>query len=116
MVVLSFRTDRRPSCWTSWPATSSSAGGRPGCRNIDLAASVTDPGRVLVVEKWDSADDQRAHFDSDEMVAMAQSRRAPARRRARHRPLRGRLDARPGLSHPGAPPAKLRGSAHRFGG
>ncbi len=47
--------------------------GRPGCRNIDLLASATKPGRLLVVEKWDSAADQRAHFDSDEMVAMATS-------------------------------------------
>lgn len=43
----------------------------PGCRNIDLCASVTHPGRYLVVEKWDSAESQRAHFDSDDMVEMA---------------------------------------------
>jgi quinol monooxygenase YgiN len=43
----------------------------PGCRNIDLCASVTHPNRYLVVEKWDSPDSQRAHFDSDDMVEMA---------------------------------------------
>lgn len=42
-----------------------------GCRNIDLCASVTHPSRYLVVEKWDSPDSQRAHFDSDDMVEMA---------------------------------------------
>jgi quinol monooxygenase YgiN len=47
--------------------------GHPGCRNIDLCASVTHPSRYLVVEKWDSPDSQRAHFDSDDMVEMARS-------------------------------------------
>jgi quinol monooxygenase YgiN len=46
---------------------------QPGCRNIDLCASATHPGRYLVVEKWESPDAQRAHFDSDEMVEMARS-------------------------------------------
>jgi quinol monooxygenase YgiN len=45
----------------------------PGCRNIDLCASQTQPGRYLVVEKWDSPDAQRVHFDSDEMVDMAEA-------------------------------------------
>jgi quinol monooxygenase YgiN len=45
----------------------------PGCRNIDLCASATHPGRYLVVEKWESPDAQRAHFDSDDMVEMARS-------------------------------------------
>jgi quinol monooxygenase YgiN len=47
--------------------------GAPGCRNIDLCASATADGRYLVIEKWDSADAQRAHFDSPEMVEMAES-------------------------------------------
>ena len=45
----------------------------PGCRNIDLCASATHLGRYLVVEKWESPDAQRAHFDSDDMVEMARS-------------------------------------------
>jgi quinol monooxygenase YgiN len=44
-----------------------------GCRNIDLCGSVTKPGRYLVVEKWESAEAQRAHFDSAEMVEMAEA-------------------------------------------
>lgn len=46
---------------------------QPGCRNIDLCASVTQPGRYLVIHKWESAAAQRAHFDSDVMVDMASS-------------------------------------------
>lgn len=45
----------------------------PGCRNVDLCASVTRQGRYLVVQKWESPAAQRAHFDSEAMVQMAQS-------------------------------------------
>jgi quinol monooxygenase YgiN len=44
-----------------------------GCRNVDLCASATLPGRFLIVQKWDSVAAQRAHFDSDVMVEMATS-------------------------------------------
>jgi quinol monooxygenase YgiN len=47
--------------------------GAPGCRNIDLCASATRDDRYLVIEKWESPDAQRAHFDSPEMVEMAES-------------------------------------------
>jgi len=47
--------------------------GQPGCRNIDLAASATMPGRFVVIEKWESPEAQRAHFDSPAMVDMARS-------------------------------------------
>ena len=49
------------------------ARGAAGCRNIDLCSSSTRPGRHLLIQKWDSVDDQRRHFDSDVMVEMAQS-------------------------------------------
>jgi quinol monooxygenase YgiN len=42
-----------------------------GCRNIDLVSSVTKPGRHLVIEKWESPDHQRRHFDSELLVEMA---------------------------------------------
>ena len=45
---------------------------QPGCRNIDLCASVTTPNRLVIIQKWESADAQRAHFDSPEMVEMAE--------------------------------------------
>jgi quinol monooxygenase YgiN len=44
---------------------------QPGCRNIDLCASVTHPGRYFLIQKWDSADAQRRHFDSPAMIEMA---------------------------------------------
>lgn len=44
-----------------------------GCRNVDLCASVTHPGRHLIVQKWETPAAQRAHFDSDVMVDMARS-------------------------------------------
>jgi len=47
------------------------ARGHPGCRNIDLVASVTHPGRLLIIQKWASPEAQRAHFDSADMVEMA---------------------------------------------
>ena len=47
--------------------------GQPGCRNIDLCASVTAPARFVIIEKWDSPEVQRAHFDSPVMVEMAQA-------------------------------------------
>jgi len=47
--------------------------GHDGCRNVDLVASVTHPGRYLLVQKWDSPATQQAHFDSTDMVEMAES-------------------------------------------
>ena len=47
--------------------------GHPGCRNIDLCASVATPGRFVIIEKWESPEAQRAHFDSGDMVEMAQA-------------------------------------------
>ena len=44
-----------------------------GCRNIDLCQSVTTPNRFVVVEKWESPEAQREHFDSAEMVDMAKA-------------------------------------------
>jgi len=45
--------------------------GQPGCRNIDLCASATSPGRFVVIQKWETPEAQRAHFDSGEMIEMA---------------------------------------------
>ncbi|MEO6469879.1 MAG: antibiotic biosynthesis monooxygenase [Acidimicrobiia bacterium] len=42
-----------------------------GVRNVDLVIAAATPGRFLIVEKWDDADAQRAHLDSDLMVTMA---------------------------------------------
>jgi quinol monooxygenase YgiN len=45
----------------------------PGCRNIDLCASMTRPGRYVIIQKWATPEAQRAHFDSPEMVEMAEA-------------------------------------------
>jgi quinol monooxygenase YgiN len=43
----------------------------PGCRNIDLVASLTKPGRFLVYEKWESPEHQRDHLTSAVTEEMA---------------------------------------------
>ena len=43
----------------------------PGCRNIDLVASLTTPGRFLVYEKWESPAHQRDHLRSEVTEDMA---------------------------------------------
>jgi quinol monooxygenase YgiN len=43
----------------------------PGCRNIDLCGSLTTPGRFVLIEKWGSPAEQKAHFDGETMVEMA---------------------------------------------
>jgi quinol monooxygenase YgiN len=45
----------------------------PGCRNVDLCSSYTHLGRYLLIQKWDSPEAQRRHFDSAVMVEMATS-------------------------------------------
>ena len=49
------------------------ARGHAGCRNVDLAMSATAPDRFVVIQKWESAEAQRTHFDSAEMVEMARA-------------------------------------------
>jgi quinol monooxygenase YgiN len=49
--------------------------GEADCRNIDLCASVTTAGRIVVIEKWGSAEAQRAHFDGATMVELAAAAR-----------------------------------------
>jgi quinol monooxygenase YgiN len=44
----------------------------PGCRNVDLLASATRPGRYLVVAKWESAAAQRGHFDRPAAMELAE--------------------------------------------
>jgi quinol monooxygenase YgiN len=47
--------------------------GVAGCRNVDLVASASTPGKLLVVEKWDDPEAQRAHMDDPIMVDMAKA-------------------------------------------
>jgi len=41
----------------------------PGCRNIDLCGSLTVPGRFVVIEKWETMDDLKAHGASAQLAA-----------------------------------------------
>jgi quinol monooxygenase YgiN len=52
------------------------ARGEDGCRNIDLCASVTVPGRVVVISKWASATAERAHLDAPAAVELAEAARS----------------------------------------
>ncbi len=72
----------------------------PACRNIDLCASVTSPGRFVIVQKWDSPAAQQAHFDSDVMVDMADRLPGPAVSSAVDRPAREHQRPRPQVVEP----------------
>lgn len=71
LVILDFRTRRPAELTEILSRYVVLSRGRPGCRNIDFTVSATDPGRIVVVEKWDSAARQRAHLDAEETVTMA---------------------------------------------
>ena len=47
-----------------------------GCRNIDLCSSTTTPGRLTLIQKWESFQAQQDHFDSADMVEMAKAAQA----------------------------------------
>lgn len=73
MVTLTFETDRAPDLLAILARYVVLSRTESGCRNVDLVASVTKPGRLLIVEKWESATHQQAHFDGPTMVDMAQA-------------------------------------------
>lgn len=73
MVTLGFRTEQPEQLMAVLAKYVVVSRGHDGCRNIDFVSSATTPGRLLVVEKWDSGAHQRAHFDSTEMVDMARA-------------------------------------------
>ncbi len=73
MVTLAFETEAAEQLTAVLAKYVVLSRGHDGCRNIDLVASVTRPGHLLVVEKWDSAEAQQAHFDSPDMVEMARA-------------------------------------------
>lgn len=73
MVTMTFQTDSAADLTSVLAKYVVLSRNHPGSRNIDLVSSVTNPGRLLIVEKWDSAEAQQAHFDSSDMVEMAQA-------------------------------------------
>ncbi|MEZ5340776.1 MAG: antibiotic biosynthesis monooxygenase [Acidimicrobiales bacterium] len=70
MSFLSHRPDELLGVLSQYTVTSR---GAAGCRNIDLVASLTTPGRYLVVQKWDSTEAQLAHFNDPVTIAMAEA-------------------------------------------
>jgi quinol monooxygenase YgiN len=73
IVTMRFRTERPEALMPVLAKYVVLSRGHPGCRNIDLCASVAHPGQYLIVEKWESPEAQRVHFDSAEMVDMARA-------------------------------------------
>lgn len=71
LVTLQFETDRPDQLLDLLARYVVVTRAHAGCRNVDLVASATVPGRFLIIEKWDSPADQQRHFDSDDMVALA---------------------------------------------
>ena len=54
-----------------------------GCRNVDWCASASEPGRFLVIEKWERPELATAHLDDATTLELAQGcrgllRAAPA--------------------------------------
>jgi len=45
--------------------------GEAACRNVDLLTSATQSGQFMLIEKWDSAETDRAHLDTPLMTDMA---------------------------------------------
>jgi quinol monooxygenase YgiN len=45
--------------------------GEAACRNVDLLTSATQSGHFMLIEKWDSAEEARAHLDTPLMTDMA---------------------------------------------
>jgi quinol monooxygenase YgiN len=77
IAVLTASFDARPGAEEALLATLSNyvvmTRHEPGCRNVDLVASVTHGGRFVVIEKWESADAVQRHLDSPLMTEMARA-------------------------------------------
>lgn len=53
--------------------------GEQGCLAYTIAADPTDPGRIGIVELWESAETLEAHFGHPNIVAMGDALRARPR-------------------------------------
>jgi quinol monooxygenase YgiN len=73
MVTMAFRTEKPEALMPVLAKYVVVSRGHAGCRNIDLCVSVANPGRFVIIEKWESPETQQAHFDSAEMVEMAKA-------------------------------------------
>jgi quinol monooxygenase YgiN len=73
MVMMRFMTDDPEALLPVLAKYVVMARGENGCRNMDLSASVTAPGRFVIAQKWTTSADQQAHFDSPVMIEMAEA-------------------------------------------
>lgn len=73
MVTMEFKTDSPDAMLDILSKYVVLCRSQEGCRNVDLVASMTTPGRFLIVQKWESDEHQATHFDSPTMVEMATS-------------------------------------------
>ncbi|MEA3020389.1 MAG: hypothetical protein QOI47_1913 [Actinomycetota bacterium] len=73
IVTMVFRCDRPEALMPILAKYVVVSRGAPGCRNIDLCASVATPGQYVIIEKWESPAAQQSHFDSPGMVEMAKA-------------------------------------------
>ncbi len=71
MVTMEFRTDTHDELLDVLSKYVVLCRSEAGCRNVDLVASITTPGRFLIVQKWESEEHQATHFESSTMVEMA---------------------------------------------
>ena len=72
VMALPGRRSRAPAS-PSWPSTSCWPGATPAAATSTWWPRSTHPGRLLVIQKWESPEAQRAHFDSADMVEMAEA-------------------------------------------
>lgn len=71
MVIMRFETDHTAEVMGRLAKYVVLTRGHEGCRNVDFVASAVVEGRLVIVQKWDSVEHQKAHFNSDDMVSMA---------------------------------------------
>ncbi len=71
MVIMRFETDHVEAVTNRLSAYVVATRGHPGCRNVDFVVSAIVDGRLVIVQKWESVENQQSHFDSDDMVSMA---------------------------------------------
>ena len=84
--------------------------GHEGCRNIDLCSSTTTPGRLTIVQKWESLDGTTDPFRFAGHGRNGRGRARSSHRASPHGPAGPHLGPRPLLSSP--PPFRL-GAARR---
>ena len=73
MVTMTFDAARPGSrCSRCWPATWCSAGATRAAGTSTSPCPPRSPNRFVIVQKWERPEDQQAHFDSADMVTMAE--------------------------------------------